>query len=177
VSRPLASAHQLALEFRMMPDTHEPNHLGARFNAAVSSELRILAHGPRRDYDAVLPTIPFRWSNGQVEGQVSRLKLVKRTMYGRASFQLLRRCVLASSVATGIWTSSCDRSRNSTQEPCSTRADSQRRLTFNGDVVAHGDHAAHYAEARHASGCGDGSHGARRAMRTRTERSRTMRSG
>jgi hypothetical protein len=161
----------------MMPDTHEPNHLGARFNAAVSSELRILAHGPRRDYDAVLPTIPFRWSNGQVEGQVSRLKLVKRTMYGRASFQLLRRCVLASSVATGIWTSSCDRSRNSTQEPCSTRADSQRRLTFNGDVVAHGDHAAQYAEARHASGCGDGSHGARRAMRTRTERSRTMRSG
>jgi hypothetical protein len=51
----------------MMPDTHEPNHLGARFNAAVSSELRILAHGPRRDYDAVLPTIPFRW--GQWPGR------------------------------------------------------------------------------------------------------------
>jgi transposase len=64
--------------------------------AAVSSELRILAYGLRRDYDAVLAAILFRWSNGQVEGQVSRLKLVERTMYGRASFQLLRRRVLAS---------------------------------------------------------------------------------
>ena len=30
------------------------------------------------------------WRNGQVEGQANRLKLVKRTMYGRASFALLR---------------------------------------------------------------------------------------
>lgn len=34
------------------------------------------------------------WSNGQVEGQVQRLKLIKRTMYGRASFELLRRRVV-----------------------------------------------------------------------------------
>ncbi len=30
------------------------------------------------------------WSNGQVEGQVNRLKTLKRQMYGRASFELLR---------------------------------------------------------------------------------------
>lgn len=34
------------------------------------------------------------WSNGQAEGQISRLKMLKRTMYGRASFPLLRRRVL-----------------------------------------------------------------------------------
>jgi transposase len=48
----------------------------------------------RRDRDAVLAAILFPWSNGQVEGHVNRLKLVKRTMYGRANFPLLRRRVL-----------------------------------------------------------------------------------
>jgi transposase len=95
-SRPLASAHQLALQFRTMLATHDPHRLGPWLNAAVRSEFRILAYGLRRDYDAVLAAILFRWSNGQVEGQVSRLKLVKRTMYGPASFPLLRRRVLAS---------------------------------------------------------------------------------
>jgi len=34
------------------------------------------------------------WSSGQTEGQVNRLKVLKRQSYGRASFDLLRRCVL-----------------------------------------------------------------------------------
>jgi transposase len=34
------------------------------------------------------------WSNGHVEGQVHRLKLIKRQMYGRAKFDLLRQRVL-----------------------------------------------------------------------------------
>jgi transposase len=59
-------------------------------------ELRSIAAGLRRDRDAVLAAILFPWSNGQVEGQVNRLKLVKRMMYGRASLQLLRRRVLAA---------------------------------------------------------------------------------
>jgi len=45
----------------------------------------------RRDKDAVLAAILFRWSNGHVEGQVNRLKLIKRTTYGKAGFELLRR--------------------------------------------------------------------------------------
>ncbi|XCB24770.1 transposase [Tunturibacter gelidoferens] len=36
------------------------------------------------------------WSNGMVEGQIHRLKLIKRQMYGRASFDLLRLRVLHS---------------------------------------------------------------------------------
>ena len=64
--------------------------------AAERSEFRSLAAGLRRDKDAVLAAILFRWSNGQVEDQVNRLKLIKRTMYGRAGFALLRRRVLAA---------------------------------------------------------------------------------
>lgn len=62
--------------------------------AAEASELRSFAAGIRRDYAAVLAAITTTWSNGQVEGQVHRLKLVKRTMYGRAKFDLLRARVL-----------------------------------------------------------------------------------
>jgi transposase len=47
-----------------------------------------------RDQAAVLAALETPWSNGQVEGQVHRLKLVKRQMYGRASFDLLRLRVL-----------------------------------------------------------------------------------
>jgi transposase len=50
--------------------------------------------GLLRDRDAVTAAISMKWSNGQVEGQVHRLKLIKRQMYGRASFKLLRARVL-----------------------------------------------------------------------------------
>lgn len=92
----LGIVHTLAMEFRRMLETHDPNALTPWLGAAEHSELRSLASGLRRDRDAVLAAILFRWSNGQVEGQVNRLKLIKRTMYGRAGFQLLRRRVLAA---------------------------------------------------------------------------------
>ena len=44
----------------------------------------------RRDIDAVRNAITEHWSNGQTEGQISRLKALKRAMYGRASPELLR---------------------------------------------------------------------------------------
>lgn len=40
--------------------------------------------------------LSYEWSNGQVEGQIHRLKLVKRQMYGRANFDLLKQRVLAA---------------------------------------------------------------------------------
>jgi transposase len=43
-----------------------------------------------KDEPALLAALNQPWSNGQVEGQVHRLKLIKRSMYGRASFDLLR---------------------------------------------------------------------------------------
>jgi transposase len=60
-------------------------------------ELRGFAVGLRRDWGAVSAGLELPWSNGQTEGQVNKLKLLKRQMYGRASFELLRRrCLLAA---------------------------------------------------------------------------------
>ncbi|WP_157071208.1 transposase [Alicyclobacillus acidiphilus] len=61
-----------------------------RAMASGIRELRNFAQGIRKDYVAVLAGISEPWSNGQVEGQVNRLKNLKRQMYGRASFALLR---------------------------------------------------------------------------------------
>jgi transposase len=57
--------------------------------------LRNFARGLRRDYGAVLGALQEPWSNGPVEAHVHRLKLIKRGMYGRANFDLLRQRVLA----------------------------------------------------------------------------------
>lgn len=53
-------------------------------------ELRTFAQGIRRDYSAVKAAISLPWSNGMVEGFVNRIKFVKRQMFGRARFDLLR---------------------------------------------------------------------------------------
>lgn len=58
------------------------------------SEIGRFCDGLRRDEKAVNAAVILPWSNGQVEGQIHRLKLVKRQMYGRAKFNLLRRRVL-----------------------------------------------------------------------------------
>jgi transposase len=50
--------------------------------------------GLGQDYAAVEQAFMSEWSNGQTEGQVNRLKMIKRQGYGRASFDLLRRRVL-----------------------------------------------------------------------------------
>ena len=50
--------------------------------------------GLQKDYAAVKAGLTVAWSNGQTEAQVQRLKLLKRSMYGRASFALLRKRVL-----------------------------------------------------------------------------------
>jgi transposase len=49
-----------------------------------------------RDEAAFLAALEHPWSNGPVEGQVHRLKLIKRSMYGRAGFELLRLRVLSA---------------------------------------------------------------------------------
>jgi transposase len=51
----------------------------------------------RQDYAAVRAALDTHWSNGQTEGQVNRLKCIKRQMYGRASFDLLRLKVIYTS--------------------------------------------------------------------------------
>jgi len=55
------------------------------------------ANGLQKDLTAVRNALRYVWSNGQTEGQVNRLKYIKRSMYGRANFDLLRKRVLARS--------------------------------------------------------------------------------
>jgi transposase len=57
----------------------------------VARELSGFAEGLRQDQAAVKAALSLEWGNGQVEGQINRLKLLKRQMYGRAGFDLLRR--------------------------------------------------------------------------------------
>jgi transposase len=52
-------------------------------------EFMNLAVGMKKDQDAIKAAVSSQWSNGQTEGQVNRLKLLKRQMYGRANFDLL----------------------------------------------------------------------------------------
>jgi transposase len=59
-------------------------------------ELRSFITGLDRDREAMETALTFPWSNGPMEGQVNRLKVIKRQMYGRASFDLLRARVLAA---------------------------------------------------------------------------------
>ena len=48
------------------------------------------ARAARQDIDAVRNAVLEPWSNGQTEGQINRLKAIKRAMYGRAGIELLR---------------------------------------------------------------------------------------
>ena len=84
-----------ALIYRTRPDPIQAlgSWLDTATNSAVS-ELRKFANGIRHDRAAVEAALMLPWSNGQVEGQVNKLKLVKRMMYGRANFDLLRTRVL-----------------------------------------------------------------------------------
>ncbi|HEY5470266.1 MAG TPA: transposase [Bacteroidales bacterium] len=57
---------------------------------------RSFARGLLSDIKAVENGINMSWSNGTVEGHVNRIKSIKRQMYGRASFDLLRKKVILS---------------------------------------------------------------------------------
>ncbi len=59
-------------------------------------DLHSFARGLKHDHQAVLNGLTMPWSSGVVEGNVNRLKMIKRQMYGRATFPLLRKRVLLS---------------------------------------------------------------------------------
>jgi transposase len=58
------------------------------------AELARFAHGLQADLVAIKAGLTLEWSNGVTEGQIHRLKLVKRQGYGRAGFALLRQRIL-----------------------------------------------------------------------------------
>ena len=62
--------------------------------ASEVREIRQFAHKARQDEAAVLAGCTLKWSNGQTEGKITKLKVIKRQMYGRAKFDLLRQRAL-----------------------------------------------------------------------------------
>lgn len=93
----LAVVQELAGRFAKIVREGQDDKLGAWLDEAEGSslsEIRTFARGVRQDETAIRAAVALPWSTGQVEGQVNRLKLIKRSMYGRASFGLLRQRVL-----------------------------------------------------------------------------------
>jgi transposase len=90
----LAQVTGLAHRFLELCRRHSEESLEAWLAAAQQTGLRSFALGVERDRSAIEATLQLPWSNGPVEGQVHRLKLIKRQAYGRASFDLLKQRVL-----------------------------------------------------------------------------------
>jgi len=93
----LAAARVLIDRFVTMIRNHDAAALPAWLSAAMNSELASFARGLTADEAAVAAALREPWSNGQTEGQINKLKTLKRQMYGRANLDLLRaRLVVAA---------------------------------------------------------------------------------
>jgi transposase len=93
----LDTAYRLVQDFLQMMRKREGDRLDdwlRRVHESQLPELQSFAHGVEEDYDAVKAGLTLALNNGQVEGQVTKIKLIKRMMYGRAAFPLLRQRVL-----------------------------------------------------------------------------------
>jgi transposase len=89
----VATAYTLTKDFAGLLRERQSQHLDGWLTKAKESgvkELAAYARGLESDYAAVKAGLHEVWSNGQTEGQVNKLKLLKRQMYGRANFDLLR---------------------------------------------------------------------------------------
>ncbi len=93
-----AKCHALAQQFAVMVRHRMSEKFTGWLKACRASgisEFVRFADGLESDIAAVRAALEMEWSNGQLEGQVNRLKLIKRQMYGRANFDLLRVRVLS----------------------------------------------------------------------------------
>lgn len=92
-------AYKLGQQFVAVVRTRNSVALAGWLKVAQSSnlsELASFAAGLKREEALIQAALDYSYSNGVAEGQVNRLKMIKRTMYGRANFALLRKRVLAA---------------------------------------------------------------------------------
>ncbi len=95
----LASLREQILSFREILKNGTPGQLNKwmdKVTALNKKILNTLINGMKEDITAIDNAILTNWSSGKVEGNVNRLKNIKRQMYGRAGFELLRRKVVLS---------------------------------------------------------------------------------
>jgi transposase len=104
----LNAGYPLLQQFRRLIARRSVRDLDHWLTEAVSRGLRpfvSLAHGIQSDYAAVVSGLKLPWSTGPVEGTVTKVKLIKRAGYGRASTRLLRRrssAALPSKIAPAV---------------------------------------------------------------------------
>jgi transposase len=92
-SADFAAMRRLVMEFRGVVKSKRADKLDKWLKDATASgiyAMRRFVRTLRQDIDAVRNAITEPWSNGQTEGQINRLKTLKRSMYGRAGLELLR---------------------------------------------------------------------------------------
>ena len=90
----LAEARDILAEFQGIIRRKALPELDAWLDRAARSLIGAFANGIIKDRDAVQAAIALAWSNGQTEGQICKLKLVKRQMYGRGKLDLLQARVI-----------------------------------------------------------------------------------
>jgi transposase len=90
----LAEARDILADFQGIIRRKALSELDAWLNRAARSLIAGFANGIIKDRDAVQAAIASAWSNGQTEGQICKLKLVKRQMYGRGKIDLLQARVI-----------------------------------------------------------------------------------
>ena len=90
LSASVAVAKRLNMLFRRKSD----ESLHELLSTADTMPLQDFAASLRRDLSAVMAALDLPWTTSPAEGQINRLKTLKRSMYGRAGFQLLRARVL-----------------------------------------------------------------------------------
>lgn len=96
---PLDDVYELVKSFAVMMTEREGHRLPDWIDAALASGhpgLRRFGGGLLKDFDAVTAGLTLSHSSGAVEGNVNRLKMIKRKLYGRANLDLLRKLVLLS---------------------------------------------------------------------------------
>ena len=94
---PVSKMRRLALDFRQLFREGNAQQLDQWLGQAASCglpDIQTLATSLVRERDALLAAMTLPWSNGPTEGVVNKIKLIKRQMYGRGSFETLRQRVL-----------------------------------------------------------------------------------
>ena len=92
----LVEAREVINAFHVMVRQKSQPSLDPWLDRARTSLVASFANGITKDRDAVSAAIDLPWSNGQTEGQITKLKLVKRQMYGRGKLDLLQARMLGA---------------------------------------------------------------------------------
>lgn len=86
----LVDAREIIADFHAMIRQKDVKDLMSWLDRASQSLVASFGNGVTKDQEAVRAAIVSPWSNGQTEGQITKLKLVKRQMYGRGKIDLLQ---------------------------------------------------------------------------------------